>query len=123
VERFRLETRGLEIRRALSHDVGCGWDRPISLLWIDGSHEYVDVIDDIERFTPHVMLGGCVVFDDASGRAYPGVARAIGERMHENPEFGFLGTIKNFAIFERRRSASTLQQKQRASERLPASVV
>jgi predicted O-methyltransferase YrrM len=106
VSRFRLAERGLEVRREESHAAARAWSRPIALLWIDGSHEYADVLNDIDDFTPHVMLGARIVFDDASGKVYSGVARAIDEKMHANPEFAFLGMIKNFAIFERHRPAS-----------------
>jgi predicted O-methyltransferase YrrM len=101
VSRFQLERRALEVRRAMSHDVGKEWNRPISFLWIDGSHEYRDVLQDIEDFTPHVVAGGRVVFDDACNQRLPGVARAIAERMSPHPGFRPLGTIKNFAVFER----------------------
>lgn len=100
--RFRLDGRGLEVRRATSHVVGQDWKRPISFLWIDGSHRYDDVIRDIEDFTPHVIGGGRVVFDDARGNRFPGVERAIAERMSRHLDFRSLGMIKNFALFERR---------------------
>ncbi|MFO0946672.1 MAG: class I SAM-dependent methyltransferase [Planctomycetota bacterium] len=101
VLRFQLERRGLEVRRAMSHVVGAQWNRPISLLWIDGSHEYEDVVHDIEDFVPHVVAGGWVVFDDAAGEPFPGVSKAIAERMALRPGFESFGLLKHFAIFRR----------------------
>lgn len=37
----------------------------IDLLFIDGDHSYVGVKADIERFTPHVVVGGVVAFHDS----------------------------------------------------------
>jgi hypothetical protein len=101
VEQFHLTQRGLNIVRAFSHDAGREWNRPISFLWIDGGHEYQDVICDIDDFTPHVVPGGWVVFDDARGGYYPGVERAIREKMCGNPGFVHRGAIKHFEIFQR----------------------
>lgn len=40
------------------------WDRPIHLLFIDGSHEYEDVLGDFDNFYPHVVDKGIVAFHD-----------------------------------------------------------
>lgn len=52
------------------------WDRPIDVLFIDGSHEYRDVKADFKAWQKHVR--GVVAFHDASGN-WPGVSRAIAE--------------------------------------------
>jgi hypothetical protein len=101
VERFQLESRGLEVRRAKSCDVAPSWLRPISFLWVDGSHEYEDVACDIDGFVSHVVPGGWVVFDDATGPKFPGVWRAIQERMLPRTGFASLGLLRHFAIFRR----------------------
>jgi predicted O-methyltransferase YrrM len=101
VEGFSLTDRGLEIRRGLSHDIAQGWTEPISFLWIDGSHHYEDVVNDIDDYVPHVIPGGWIVFDDAASELFPGVVQAIGERMHGRAGIELVGTIKNFALFRR----------------------
>jgi predicted O-methyltransferase YrrM len=101
VERFALDRRGLEICRARSAEVAAAWARPISLLWIDGSHTYEDVAADIDGFVPHVLPGGWVVFDDAAGQEFPGVWRAIEERMLTRHSFQYLGLLRHLAIFRR----------------------
>jgi hypothetical protein len=47
-----------------SGEVGKHWDRPIDFLFIDASHDYVDVLADFETFFPHVVPGGVVAFHD-----------------------------------------------------------
>jgi predicted O-methyltransferase YrrM len=101
VERFGLEQRGLEVHRAKSAEVATRWTRPISFLWIDGSHEYEDVAADIDGFVPHVLFGGWVVFDDATDPECPGVWRAIQERMLPQQDFEFLGLVRHLAVFRR----------------------
>ncbi|MEZ6047157.1 MAG: class I SAM-dependent methyltransferase [Planctomycetaceae bacterium] len=102
VQKFELENRGLKIHKEFSHDLGQKWEEPISMLLVDGSHEYEDVVADIEDFVPHVLPSGYVVFDDARGEVYPGVARAINERMRNRNEFEEVGMIKNFAVFRKK---------------------
>jgi predicted O-methyltransferase YrrM len=99
VRRFALDRRGLEVHRAKSCDVAATWVRPIALLWIDGSHHYEDVRDDIQGFVPHVCPGGYVVFDDASDPDWPGVWQAIGEQMLPRTDFEYLGLLRHFAVF------------------------
>lgn len=102
LEEFGLPNRGLTAHRALSSDVGKAWTRPISFLWVDGSHEYEDVLEDIRLFTPHVLGGGWVVFDDAHGGHFPGVEQALKERMFGQPGFDHVGTLKHFEIFRKK---------------------
>jgi predicted O-methyltransferase YrrM len=102
LDQFRLPSRGLTVHRSLSSDVGKAWSEPISFLWVDGSHEYEDVLEDIRLFTPHVVGGGWVVFDDAHGGHFPGVERAIQERMFGQTAFEHVGTLKHFEIFRKK---------------------
>jgi hypothetical protein len=81
--------------------VGQGWNRPIAYLWIDGSHQYPDVVQDIDLFVPHVMPGGYIVFDDAHGGNFPGVEQAIRERMKPRADVVHIGTVKHFEVFRK----------------------
>jgi predicted O-methyltransferase YrrM len=101
VEEFALEQRGLQVRRAMSHDAAAGWTRPISLLWVDGCHEYDAVRQDIDDFVPHVIAGGWVVFDDAACGVFPGVEQAIAERMLVRRDFKRVATIRHLMVFQR----------------------
>ncbi|MGL4464154.1 MAG: class I SAM-dependent methyltransferase [Planctomycetia bacterium] len=100
-ERLKLDQRGLYVFRDFSHGVGAGWTQPISLLWVDGGHEYEDVIHDIEDFVPQVVPGGWVVFDDAKSDEWPGVGRAVEERMSVRKDFVFYGHLKHFALYQK----------------------
>lgn len=43
------------------------WDRPIDILFIDGSHEYEDVKADFFAFYPFVKPGGIIALHDIRG--------------------------------------------------------
>lgn len=60
-------------------------DEPVGLLWIDGAHDYQSVSRDIERWSPLVVSGGHVAFDDYRAKC-PGVDRAVDEMMRR-PEW------------------------------------
>lgn len=44
-----------------------GWDKPISLLWIDGDHEYDGVRKDFLLWEKHLIRGGIIAFHDSAG--------------------------------------------------------
>jgi len=77
-----LERTGLsedvEILAGLSADVSSKWNKPIHLLYIDGSHSYVDVAADYFGFFPHIVPGGIVAFHDVSEN-WPGVLKLWSE--------------------------------------------
>ena len=64
--------------RGMSHDVGRMWSAPINLLFLDGSHNYEDVKQDLELFLPWVVPGGCVAMHDVT-EGWPGVYRVWDE--------------------------------------------
>lgn len=107
VQRFELVNRGLEVHRAGSHEVGEKWTRPLSLLWVDGSHEYDDVVRDIGLFTPHVIAEGWIIFDDAVGGLFPGVEQAIREEMTTARGFYRIAVIRHLQVFQRAPKPST----------------
>jgi methyltransferase family protein len=64
----------------LSSQVAKTWGKPIHLLFIDGSHQYEDVLADFESFYPHVVSNGIVAFHDVEAlpngeAAFPGVTK------------------------------------------------
>jgi predicted O-methyltransferase YrrM len=59
----------------LSTEVAKTWNKPIHLLFIDGSHFYEEVLGDFNGFFPHVVRGGIVAFHDVA-ETKPGVFRA-----------------------------------------------
>ena len=63
-------------------------DREIGLLFIDASHEYEGVRDDIAAWTPYVQSGGYIVFDDIP--SWEGPTRALNEIKNG---YSFVGTF------------------------------
>jgi predicted O-methyltransferase YrrM len=65
---------------------------PIRLLFIDGLHTYEGVKSDIERWTPRVIDGGIVVFDDYFKDESDGVGvqRAVDELVNS----GVVGALQ-----------------------------
>lgn len=41
-----------------------GWGTPLSLVFIDGGHAYDTVLTDYERWYPHILAGGYLLFHD-----------------------------------------------------------
>lgn len=50
---------------ARSSEVAAGWSSPIDLLFIDGDHSEEGTRSDWDAFSPHVAVGGVVIFHDA----------------------------------------------------------
>lgn len=66
--------------KAFSVDAAAKWDGPkIGLLFIDGSHTYADVKADYEAWSPHLVRGSVVVFDDYDTKPNPGVKQFVDE--------------------------------------------
>jgi predicted O-methyltransferase YrrM len=62
----------------LSGDVAKDWKKPIQMLFIDGSHNYEEVLADFIGFFPHVEYGGIVAFHDVD-ETKPGVLKVWNE--------------------------------------------
>jgi hypothetical protein len=66
----------VEIIQAQSAEVA--WEKPISLLLIDGLHDYANVARDFFHFEPWMVAGGYVAFHDYADY-YPGVKAFVNE--------------------------------------------
>lgn len=78
---------------AASTSVAQTWTRPIHLLFVDGSHNYEDVLADFDSFFPHVVPDGLVAFHDVNSD-WPGVYRAWHEVIkHELADVGDCQTM------------------------------
>lgn len=78
------------------------WDgTPIDVLFIDGAHDRVSVVADIEKWTPFVPVGGVVLFHDC--KTHQGVGAAVTECMGGNDEWRELDNspAEYMCIFER----------------------
>lgn len=56
------------------------WENPISLLFIDGLHDYLNVSGDFKHFSSWIMQNGYVVFHDYAPY-FPGVKRFVDELL------------------------------------------
>ena len=79
-----------------SEDAAREWTEPISLLWIDGAHEYENVTKDILLWEPYLEEGGIIAFHDALHSLCPGVRKAIYKHIFQSNKFEnvhFCGSI------------------------------
>lgn len=67
-----------------------------NIIFIDGSHDYEDVVADIKNYSPMLLNGGYLVMDDASlylkdsygkFKGHPDVSKACVDYLDNNPEF------------------------------------
>jgi len=61
-----------------SNEAVKSWTLPIDVLFIDGGHEYEEVKDDWDNFSPFVKKGGVVYFHDCDATS-PGVVKLFEE--------------------------------------------
>jgi len=71
------------------------WEQPISLLFIDGLHDYANVARDFFNFEASVVPGGSVAFHDCADY-YPGVKAFVNEllRTRRYEEVAHVGSLK-----------------------------
>jgi MMP 1-O-methyltransferase len=70
---------------SLSQAAADGFDEPIELLFVDGSHEYDLVLEDFERWVPKVLGGGWVAFHDTTWTAGP--RKVVGQAIYRSRGF------------------------------------
>lgn len=84
LERARLVDQ-VAIVVATSSEAVADWSRRVSLLWIDGDHEYESVRRDFELWEPHVLPDGVVALHDTF--VSPGPERVVRELLIETGRF------------------------------------
>lgn len=70
---------------SLSQAAADGFDEPIELLFVDGSHEYDLVLEDFEQWVPKVVDGGWVAFHDTTWTAGP--RKVVGQAIYRSRGF------------------------------------
>ena len=70
---------------SLSQAAAEGFDEPIELLFVDGSHEYDLVLEDFEQWVPKVVDGGWVAFHDTTWTAGP--RKVVGQAIYRGRGF------------------------------------
>jgi predicted O-methyltransferase YrrM len=71
--------------KGFSQQVADGFEEPVELLFVDGSHEEDDVREDFEKWVPKVVEGGIVAFHDTTWHA--GVRRVVAEKIYGSRQF------------------------------------
>lgn len=83
VLRANLERAGVadqvEVVVDTSEEAVARWSRAVSLLWIDGDHEYESVRRDLERWEPHLLPEAVVALHDTF--VWPGPERVVQELL------------------------------------------
>jgi hypothetical protein len=85
----------------LSWEVAAGWDKPISLLWIDGSHEYEAVRKDFVQWSPFLVPCGHLAFHD-SNQPDDGPYRVVQEALASG-SFGLMRQAGRVTVLRRRK--------------------
>jgi predicted O-methyltransferase YrrM len=70
---------------SLSQTAADGFDQPIELLFVDGSHEYDLVLEDFEKWVPKVIEGGWVAFHDTTWTKGP--RKVVGQAVYRSRRF------------------------------------
>lgn len=84
LERARLADQA-EIVVATSSEAVADWSRRVSLLWIDGDHEYESVRRDFELWEPHLLPNAVVALHDTF--VSPGPERVVRELLIDTGGF------------------------------------
>jgi hypothetical protein len=61
------------------------WNRPVGMLFIDGDHSHLGCAKDIRCWSPHIVVGGLVVFHDYAKFGYEGVHSMVYRMMLSRP--------------------------------------
>jgi MMP 1-O-methyltransferase len=70
---------------SLSQPAADGFDEPVELLFVDGSHEYDLVLEDFEKWVPKVVDGGWVAFHDTTWTDGP--RKVVGHGIYRSHRF------------------------------------
>lgn len=104
----------VRFRKATSHDVAQGWERPVDLLFIDGDHQLEAVRRDFEDWERFVVDGGLVLFhdsnrpdlssDDEWDLGWCGPTRLCNElKARSDGRYRHVAAIDSINVFEKRR--------------------
>jgi predicted O-methyltransferase YrrM len=83
-----------------SRIIGKAWPYKVDLIFVDGGHDYAEVVSDIEAWADKVVEGGIIAFHDYglkltdNSEQWPGVRQAVNEWVSKaNPRL-----IENVAM-------------------------
>jgi predicted O-methyltransferase YrrM len=88
------------------------WSQPVSLLFIDGLHDYANVSRDFHHFEPHVVPGGYVAFHDYASY-YPGVKAFVNELL-ASAGYEQVVCVRSMMLLRKRASVRTSEPRSAA---------
>jgi hypothetical protein len=84
----------------LSWEAAAGWNKPISLLWIDGDHEYEVVSKDFRLWEPFILGGGYLAFHDSI--EHGGGPRRVVEEILSEDKFELITRVEKVSVLRKR---------------------
>jgi len=94
---------------SLSQAAAGGFDEPIELLFVDGSHEYDLVLEDFEQWVPKVIEGGWVAFHDTTWTAGP--RKVVGQAIYRSRGFDDVRFVVGSLTVARKVVSNTLSDR------------
>ena len=97
------------------------WNKPISLLWIDGDHRYKYVKTDFIKWEKHLITGGIIALHDYNneGRLFkplnyvnkkePGIDKLVKKKILESKRFEEIKTVDSIIYARKKRAAGTVE--------------
>lgn len=98
--------------RKTSEDAILNWTHPISLLFIDGNHEYSFVKQDFLLWFPYVVNGGVIAFHDSTSSVtnmllgYPGPKKVVDKYLFKSKEVSQIGLVDTITFAQKGKSDS-----------------
>ncbi len=83
----------------LSWEVVPAWDKPISLLWVDGNHDYEAVKRDFQEWARFVLPNGIIALHDASDPNM-GPTRVV-EEARASGQWKLVTQVEKIAVLRR----------------------
>ena len=96
---------------SLSQAAADGFDEPIELLFVDGSHEYDLVLEDFEEWVPKVVDGGCIAFHDTTWTKGP--RKVVGQGIYRSHRFKDVQFVVGSMTVARKVGRNTLADRAR----------
>lgn len=75
------------------------WNLPISILFIDGAHDYQSVKKDFLKWSKFVNVGGFIIFHDVSDNNGPG--KVVKEFIIDNKKYKIINKIDSMLIIKK----------------------
>jgi predicted O-methyltransferase YrrM len=86
--------------RGLSGDVAAAWEGPpVGLAWIDGAHDRVSVLTDVDGWGARLADGGALVLHDAFSAI--GTTEAVLRRLWWTRRYRYVGSVRTLVEFRK----------------------